>query len=329
VRDWMHAELMAEIPPGERYAEAARGWLDGVMNVVFPDLLESLRVNPSTKTVNAVNADQPWGEPGQMRGEIWVSVKTPVPRRGVPVTDRSWQRMLGSLAQSPLTVLVSVRPLGEDGFPVREPADIEVRRFPFEPGWVRFSFSARGIFTWQARLAEVPDPGAKTVLVAQFREGSEFPVAVAVDAAEIEKVRPGPGGGWPGSPGLQDQWAGFVGRQAALIGASAGWMTDDPPEGSDTVVQQPNWPPGTALLGADQKVLNRFFWISVLPPALAGRLGGAGTLSRSGAFYEATDLPDGSLWLRATPTLNEFTGDRVAAVRHALAPVLPGGQPHE
>jgi hypothetical protein len=41
-----------------------------------------------------------------------------------------------------MTVIVSIRPLGEDGFPVREPASIEVGRSPFEPEWGRFSFQA-------------------------------------------------------------------------------------------------------------------------------------------------------------------------------------------
>ncbi len=38
-----------------------------------------------------------------------------------------------------------------------------------------------------------------------------------------------------------------------------------------------------------------------------------------------TVLPNGALWLRATPTINEFTDDRVRLVFEALAPVLVTG----
>ncbi|HVB42580.1 MAG TPA: hypothetical protein VNF47_07705 [Streptosporangiaceae bacterium] len=52
------------------------------------------------------------------------------------------------------------------------------------------------------------------------------------------------------------------------------------------------------------------------------RLGGAAPARASGAFCEVSELPDGSLWLRATPTLTEFTRDRLLAVSKALTPIL-------
>lgn len=54
--------------------------------------------------------------------------------------------------------------------------------------------------------------------------------------------------------------------------------------------------------------------------------GGRGALSATGAFAEVSELPDASLWLRATPTISEFTGDRIGAVFEALAPVLVTGR---
>jgi hypothetical protein len=47
----------------------------------------------------------------------------------------------------------------------------------------------------------------------------------------------------------------------------------------------------------------------------------------SGAFCEVTELQNGAVWLRATPTIDEFTGDRIRAVFEALAPELPTGLP--
>ena len=48
-------------------------------------------------------------------------------------------------------------------------------------------------------------------------------------------------------------------------------------------------------------------------------------MEASGAFYEVSTLRNGGLWLRATPTVNEFTGDRIRAVFEALALVLITG----
>jgi hypothetical protein len=71
--------------------------------------------------------------------------------------------------------------------------------------------------------------------------------------------------------------------------------------------------------------LRGYSWVTVVTPELAGRLGGAGALQASNAFCDVTVLPDGALWLRATPTINEFTGDRVRLVFEALAPALVTG----
>lgn len=43
------ADLIAPIPPGERHAESAYGFLDGVLREVLRDLLEGLRTGPVTK----------------------------------------------------------------------------------------------------------------------------------------------------------------------------------------------------------------------------------------------------------------------------------------
>jgi hypothetical protein len=129
--------------------------------------------------------------------------------------------------------------------------------------------------------------------------------------------------GWPRSAQLQARWAAFVKGQAGSADAVSGWMTDD------------IWPPETALQRAtfntfaripdSRTVLRGYSWVTVVAPELTARLGGAAAMQASGAFCEVSVLPGGSLWLRATPTINDFTGDRIREVFEALAPVLVTG----
>jgi hypothetical protein len=52
---------------------------------------------------------------------------------------------------------------------------------------------------------------------------------------------------------------------------------------------------------------------------------GEGALRASGAFCDVETLPNGSVWLRATSTINEFTDDKIRKVFDTLAPVLLTG----
>ena len=129
--------------------------------------------------------------------------------------------------------------------------------------------------------------------------------------------------GWPRSAPLQARWAEFVKRQAESAGAVSGWMTDDlwPPE---TALQRATFNTG-ARIPDSRTVLRGYSWVTVVAPELTARLGGAAAMRACGAFCEVSDLPGGSLWLRATPAINEFTGDRIREVFEALAPVLVTG----
>lgn len=159
---------------------------------------------------------------------------------------------------------------------------------------------------------------------------AEANVAVARDSPALAWVEftfaaPAVGSGWPESAPLQDAWAQFVKGQATRIGACAGGMTDDTPGGGETALERALHR-GVSPLGGDlREVLRGYSWITIVAPELAVRLGGPGALAASGAFHEVSPLPDGSLWLRATPTINEFTGDRIRRVFEALAPVLLTG----
>jgi hypothetical protein len=74
-----------------------------------------------------------------------------------------------------------------------------------------------------------------------------------------------------------------------------------------------------------REVLRGYSWVTIIAPELADRLRGARSLAASGAFCEVSALPNGSLWLRATRTINEFTADKIHQVFEALAPVLLTG----
>jgi hypothetical protein len=186
---------------------------------------------------------------------------------------------------------------------------IRVARPEEEPGWVRFTMHAPDRFFFRARGAE----------------------GTWLDVAWVEV--PGPGGGWTGSAELHDRWAGVVRRQAAQVGACAGMITNE--GGGPAILEAvtyPDWPPEmvqqpteyvqeVAMLGACRDVLCRYSWVRIIPSELAARLGGAVGLTASGAFFDVTELAGGSVWLRATRTIEEFDESRSAAAA-ALAPVL-------
>jgi hypothetical protein len=249
----MGADLIAQIPVGERYAQSARGWLDGVLTEVFPELREGLRT-------------------GQFTGEIAVGTGDPRGGRYRKFSESRWQRTLAGFDDSPQTAWLSVG----------EAAAVGVSREDDED-WVRFTFSA---------------------------------------------ARSGPGCEWAESPGLQGRWAEFVKRQAARIGAVTGFMSDDQSPSGETALELAiiTGPAGGENYKRRREVLYGYSWVTIVPAELAPWLGGVAALTRTGAFFEVSVLPDGALWLRATPTINEFTGDRIRAVFEALAPVLATGR---
>jgi hypothetical protein len=129
--------------------------------------------------------------------------------------------------------------------------------------------------------------------------------------------------GWSGSPETQDRWAEFVKAQAARVGAVAGGMTDDIGPGQ-SALQRATFNLAAGIADT-RNALRGYSWIMIIAAGVAARLGGVQALRASGAFHEVSILPNGSLWLRATPTINEFTGDKVRRVFEVLAPELPEG----
>jgi hypothetical protein len=130
--------------------------------------------------------------------------------------------------------------------------------------------------------------------------------------------------GWPESSQLQDEWAHFIQREAGRVNACAGKMTDD--VGARQTALQRATRNMSAKIEDSRSVLRGYSWVTIVAPELAARLGGAEQLAATGAFYQVSSLPNGGLWLRATPTINDFTGDKVRAVFEALSPVLLSGE---
>lgn len=80
---------------------------------------------------------------------------------------------------------------------------------------------------------------------------------------------------------------------------------------------------------ASRQYLRGYGWITICPPEIADRLGGANALLSSGAFHTVHRLPAGGLWLQATEHVSHYTPAHAEVVFDALRPVLPPGQPDE
>lgn len=100
-------------------------------------------------------------------------------------------------------------------------------------------------------------------------------------------------------------------------------MTDDIGPGQ-TALQRATLNQAAGISDSRDALLG-YSCIMIVAAGVAARLGGAEVLRASGAFHEVSVLPNGSLWLRATPTINEFTGNKVRRVFEVLAPELPDG----
>jgi hypothetical protein len=197
-------------------------------------------------------------------------------------------------------------------------------------GQRRTAYSDKAFRRFLDRLAEHPFSAtiAITPLDAQgnqlHREWASARVTrdeVSPSWTSFEFSAPAVDTGWPESPDMQDKWAEFVKAHAARAGACAGGMADDAPFSLEIATGGWTWIKDTC------QALRGYTWVTVVPGNLAARLGGAAALRASGAFCEVSPLPNGSLWLRATPAINDFTGDRIRRVFETLAPVLLTGVP--
>jgi hypothetical protein len=287
----MHAELVAEGGSPEAFAELGRGWLTGCMDEVFGPLARRLREDPVSKaTVQVWDDVNGVGQagPDQVFGELITYRKSVFNAGRVWYSQRSWDRFLDGLSKGPFGVRVRMIPMDGAGFPAWR--STMARSGVCDIGVMWDQLSPGWVrFSFSAEAGKPPD--------------------------------------WPESGEMQESWAGFVRRQAARMQACAGGMTDDWAFGGGHTTVQRTTTAANLLLRVDQsrEALQGYSWVTVIAPEAAARLGGAVAMSGTGAFCEVQELPNEALWLRATPVINDFTGDRVRAVFEALAPVLITG----
>jgi hypothetical protein len=283
----MHAELAAEVESPEAFAELARGWFTGCMDEVFGPLSLRLREDPVTKaSVRALDVEGRIEQAGP--DQVLGELLTYRKQSGVTPTEVLYSQLAWDRFLNSLS---------------KNPSGLEVSIVPLNGEGFRLYQAWCSIEARWDRLS----PGWARF---SFSAGA------------------GPLTNWPESRDIQASWAGFVRRQAALMSACAGSMTDDVWPGGDTALQRTtNSVPSNLLLKISQsrEVLLGYSWVTVVAAELAARLGGVAAMSASGAFCEVEEMPGGALWLRATPAINDFTGDRVRRVFEALAPVLITG----
>ncbi|MBF8186277.1 hypothetical protein ITP53_11065 [Nonomuraea sp. K274] len=125
-------------------------------------------------------------------------------------------------------------------------------------------------------------------------------------------------------PEVQWRWAEALKRQAAITGACYGHVTDD--------CLTDETPLETALGAVDIVTIPRcelelrgYSWVTVCAGALGARLGGPAALAAAGVFEEVDELPGGALFLRATPTLDDYDEAAIERVLTVLEPVLIKG----
>jgi hypothetical protein len=188
---------------------------------------------------------------------------------------------------------------------------------------------------WQRFLKALDDYPFAVILQINELDGRGFPIhrggssiAVKRDFDHPDWVRftftaDAADTSWPESAQIQDRWVAFARGQAAEVDACAGGMTDDIGPGQTALERMTmNLSAGIA---DSRRVLRGYTWVTVLAEQLSERLGGEGALRASGAFCDVETLPNGSVWLRVTPTINEFTDDKICKVFDTLAPVLLTG----
>lgn len=215
--------------------------------------------------------------------------------RDTTYTEDAWRRMLAGLAGTyPFHAeLIMQLPFGQGMSDADfRSATAGVHRNHAQPGWITF---AADTIAGSAHDASVPHPAG------------------------------------------QDRWAELVKQWVSRTGACYAHVTDDADVHGGTALEQ-----ATVHVRDDSgqarspesttprchEVLRGYSWITVCAPELAARLGGVAALAASGAFTEVTELPQGQVFLRATPSIEDYHGDAVRRVFEVLAPVLLTGRPH-
>ncbi|MGW5497563.1 hypothetical protein [Streptomyces olivaceoviridis] len=116
-------------------------------------------------------------------------------------------------------------------------------------------------------------------------------------------------------------------RFALRVPITFGCVTDDGGHGGETMLEDRLGLSPLKGIQESQDVLRGYPWVTVCSARIADRLGGVARLRESGAFKEVEELPTGSVWLRATDRLDDYTGEALRSVFRVVAPALPPGRP--
>jgi len=131
---------------------------------------------------------------------------------------------------------------------------------------------------------------------------------------------------WPDSEQVQQRWLDFAATWSVRLDAAYGHVTDDATTTFGTALERMLSVYPDETVPHSHETLRGYAWGTVCSPEVAARLGGPKALRATGAFHEVNELPGGRLLLRATPLLEQYTGDAPALVLRALAPALPHGR---
>ena len=126
---------------------------------------------------------------------------------------------------------------------------------------------------------------------------------------------------WHGENGRESSWLAFVRDWVSEIPASFAHI-DDKGNFLRTSDEAPFGRYAWDTVPHSEERLRGSSWVTVVPAGLAETLGGGDALVTSGAFVEVTPVAGGSLFLRATPTIDDYDLTAAARAFSALAPAL-------
>jgi hypothetical protein len=287
---FLRAEVVTWTPSRERFAQLATAWFTQVRERLVPEFDRRLKAGPSLAFDHLKDPSAPMGPPGGAHAMILMQTH-PSPASGSwkRYTDRAWQRALDGLTRS----------------------------YPYRAQLTAEALDHRGLLA---------SPAQNLIAGAHRLPGDSGWACLQVQAARGGRGEPDATRPYPDRD--QRRWAEFIKDQASRADACYAHITDEPLGGGGTALENATRRQPDTTVPRCREVLRGYSWVTVCATELAARLGGAAALARSGAFDEVTELPDGQVFLRATPVIQDYQGEILLRVFQTLAPVLLTGRPH-
>ncbi|NLU66004.1 hypothetical protein [Streptomyces sp. HNM0574] len=280
-------ELNSPYRPGD-LARPVTAWLTEAQAALLPDHTEEPADGPAPRGPREDDPDAPWGPPHGLYAQLLVKRGPHSSFRSSRFSARRRQRLLAGLHEDPPHHIVL------------QLHRLDARGLPEDP-----ELCAELECQWLPGDPEVPGEPR------WLRCSATLPVG-----------RPP----WPDAAGVAARWCDSLATWATRLDAAYGHLTDDASTEYGTALERVlhRWPEDT--VPRCDRTLRGYSWVTLCSPGIAARTGGVRALRSSGAFAEVRELPAGQVVLRATPGLDEYTGEAPALVLRALAPVLPPGR---